>query len=165
MATVCIPLTHGKVAVIDEGDYPLISRYHWHAVKPGKSAKWYAAASVRRGTTVVKVWMHKLLAGVTTGEVDHRDGDSLNNCRSNLRAATHRQNVHNTGLNRLNTSGYKGVHLYKPTGRWQARIRYEGERISLGFFDSAAEAAHAYDTAALELFGEFAWLNFPQDIH
>jgi hypothetical protein len=83
-----------------------------------------------------------------------------------LRPATDRQNNANIGLRSNNTSGYKGVVWRKPgrhrtgeVGRWWARISVEGKVRSLGLFDDPVEAACAYNRAALEAFGEFAWLN------
>ena len=105
-----------------------------------------------------------------TVKVDHRDGNTLDNRRENLRVATAAQNVRNARKKRsATTSRYKGVFftrgrkgrsLSKP---WQAQIRRGGKNRYLGCFETAEAAALAYDTAARETFGEFACLNFPRD--
>ena len=91
-------------------------------------------------------------------DVDHIDGDGLNNRRSNLRACTHTENGRNRKLSKNNTSGLKGVNA-REAGKWQAMIKTSGRILHLGVFDSKMEAAKAYDAAALRLYGEFARTN------
>jgi hypothetical protein len=98
-----------------------------------------------------------------TVEVDHRDGNGLNNRRrSNLRVCSHSQNGANQKKHKNNTSGFKGVVLYKDNRSrpWCARIKVEGRHIYLGYFATPDEAAKAYDAAAIRLHGEFARTNF-----
>jgi hypothetical protein len=103
--------------------------------------------------------MHRLILRVDANtQVDHRDGNGLNNTRGNLRPATHAQNQHNSRLRKDNQSGFKGVH--RQGNRWVARIRVDGEQKHLGSFRTPEEAARAYDAAALRLRGEYARLNF-----
>lgn len=94
-----------------------------------------------------------------TGEVDHRNGNRLDNRIANLRDATRSQNCANMGLASHNTSGFNGVSFYRQTGRWQAYIRHGGRRLHLGMFATAEDAAAAYDAAAIRLKGEFARTN------
>jgi len=93
-------------------------------------------------------------------EIDHRDLTPSNDRIANLRLATHGQNQRNRALKRNNTSGFKGVRLYKRTGRWHAAIRVDRRYFDLGYFDTAGAAASAYDAAAREHHGEFARPNF-----
>ena len=93
--------------------------------------------------------------------VDHINHNGLDNRRPNLRLATRSQNAANLGPYANNTSGYKGVDFNR--GKWRARIREGGVRYFLGYFETAEDAARAYDTKAHELFGEFASLNFPEE--
>jgi hypothetical protein len=106
--------------------------------------------------------MHRLILGIADPklDVDHRDGDGLNNCRSNLRVATRQQNGSNQ-RKRANSNTYKGVCFDKSRNRWLAGIKVNYKRINLGRFESEIEAAQMYDVAAKELHGEFARLNFP----
>jgi hypothetical protein len=98
--------------------------------------------------------------------VDHVDGDKLNNRRRNLRIATPRQNMHNQ-VRPLRKRPYKGIYRSSTGTPWTAQISIPrkgsgaGKTIALGRFETAEEAARAYDAAALEHFGEFAALNFP----
>ena len=107
--------------------------------------------------------MHREILGITDPKinVDHLDGDGLNNQRSNLRVCTDSQNGANRGKQKNNKSGYKGVHWNKKTKKWAAQIQYHKKVLNLGYYSDIIEAAKAYDKKALELFGEFARLNFP----
>lgn len=106
--------------------------------------------------------MHRDIMRPETSEilVDHRDGYGLNNQRHNLRMATPQQNRQNSTY-RNGKHGYKGVFQNKENhgGRFGARIGFNNRPIYLGMFDTAEEAAEAYNRAAVEIFGEFAKLN------
>lgn len=148
-----VPL-HGtdQVAVIDVADVELVSHYRWRIVSG------YAQARPKVDGKVTSLLMHRLLLNPEDGlQVDHIDRDRLNNRRANLRLATPSQNMGNCGRQVNNTSGYKGVHQ-QSSGRWSAKLN----RKWLGTFDTAHEAAAAYDAAALEHFGEFAATNGPR---
>jgi hypothetical protein len=112
----------------------------------------------------VEISAHKLIGGPDA--VDHRDGDTFNNCLENIRPATFTQNMWNRKKHSNNTSGYKGVHFKKkqPLHPWEARINVNKKRIHLGNFVTREEAARRYDLAAVECFGDFARLNFPDEI-
>ena len=147
-----IPLTQGYVALVDDGDYENLSQHKWHV-----STDKYT--SYARNSNSVK--MHRLLMGAATEvDIDHRDGNGLNNQRRNLRKCTKAQNGHNRRLNENNTSGYKGVHWYKRDSKWYVTIRVNRKKVHLGAFTCIVKAAKAYDTAARKHFGEFARTNF-----
>jgi len=97
-------------------------------------------------------------------EVDHINGNGLDNRRANLRPATGIENRRNRRRSRKNTSGYAGVSWDKVNRKWYAYITADGRMRALGRFDTAEEAALARDRAALELHGEFARLNFPAGV-
>jgi len=104
-----------------------------------------------------------IVLGVSNGLVDHINGDPLDNRRQNLRPATPSQNQANRTKyqgRRGVTSRYKGVCWHRKDKKWMARIYRDGKQIYLGGFDCEIEAAKAYDSAALEIFGEFALPNF-----
>jgi len=152
-----IPLTRGLFAIVDAADYEWLSRHRWTAQGGGKP---YACRRPTTGT----IWMHRLIMQAPDGMVvDHIDGNSLNNRRSNLRICTPRQNTANRAKTRNGTSRFKGVHFCTRDRKWRAQIGVDGERRFIGDFDDEVEAARAYDRKAAELFGEFAYLNFPQE--
>jgi len=155
-----IRLTQGKFAIVDDHNYEWLSKYKWYYGCGG-----YAARDILDGTTKKKktILMHRLILNAPPGkECDHIDGDRLNNLESNLRLCTHAENQHNQRPHQDGTSRWKGVCWHKRDGKWRARIHFENNRKHLGCFKSEDEAALAYDTAAIELFGEFARLNFSQ---
>lgn len=94
-----------------------------------------------------------------SGDVDHRNGNRLDNRIENLREATRSQNCANMGVARHNSSGFKGVSYNRLTGRWHAYISHEGRRHHLGLFGTVEAAAAAYDEAAIRLKGDFALTN------
>ena len=150
-----IPLTKGKVALVDAKDFSLVSKYTWCAMWNGHN--WYAVS--RTGSTFRNIYMHRLIMGATEGaEVDHRRvGDTLDNRRGNLRVCTRSQNGANSRSK--NSTGFKGVR--KRNGRFHAPITSFKTARHLGVFNSLEEAARAYDKAAIAVFGEFARINFP----
>jgi hypothetical protein len=154
-----VELTQGQVCLIDANDLPLIAPYKWFFLKGG-----YAYANTKTSSGArAKLYMHRLILGLSDPSVhcDHQNHDGLDNRRTNLRAASRKENMQNQILSRRNTSGFKGVKGLKKSGTFQARIGGSKNRQHLGSFNSAIEAARAYDTAARRLHGEFASLNFP----
>jgi len=148
-----IPLTQGKVALVDDEDYAYLSQFKWQTRKAKNG--WYARrwTSAKLGKRCI-VGMHtEVMRCAPSTLVDHEDGDGLNNQRANLRFATTAQNALNQPAR--SRSGYKGVRWAQDTGKWRAVI-------SLGSFATPEEAARVYDAAALIHHGEFARLNFPQ---
>lgn len=97
--------------------------------------------------------------GVMPQRIDHRDTVRHHNWIENLRLATQSQNLANASLRSDNSSGFKGVFFFKPTGRWASKIQVRGEAKHLGYFSTPEEAAAAYDAAACEHFGDFARVN------
>jgi len=153
-----IPLTQGKYAIVDAEDYERVSRYKWCLSR----TRGQLYAQRRTGGKTVR--MHQFIMNPPKGMVvDHIDGNGLNNRRSNLRICTRPENTRNRRPNPNTSTGYKGVWRDKRTGRYWAQIYFKGKSTRLGSFDTAVEAAHAYDRKAIELFGEFACLNFPQE--
>lgn len=149
-----IPLSKGYAATVDDADYDrLIAAGPWHAAICG--GKPYARHTLPTGV----LYMHTFLTGYAI--TDHTNGDSLDNRRWNLRSATNAQNSANRGPSPAGTSGYKGVNLYR-NGRWRAHVTVRDEHRHLGYYSTPEDAARAYDAAALETWGDFARLNFPQ---
>lgn len=155
-----IPLTQGYVALVDDADFPGLSRFSW-SVSIGAGGPYARRRTLRSeayGTAHIS--MHRMLAG--PGEVDHRNGNGLDNQRANLRPATHAQNGANQRVPVNSTSGFKGVSKRRDSRMWAARIRVGGQLQHLGMHKTAEAAARAYDDAAREAYGEFAALNFPK---
>ena len=161
-----IPLTQGKIAVVDDDDYEWLSQWKWCVTKvnKGKSDLYYAIRATKKEdgkqTTIL---MHRAILGLSFGEsgVDHIDGNSLNNTKANLRLSTQSQNIAN-GRKRSGSSQYKGVNWQKIPQKWRAGIRLQYKSYHLGLFANEIEAAYAYDVKAKEFFGEYANLNFPE---
>jgi DNA polymerase III alpha subunit len=152
-----ILLTQGQVALIDDEDYELVSQYKWHAVKDTNT--YYACAYVKR-SGYKKIRMHRLIVKASSElQVDHIDGNGLNNQKKNLRLANNAQNHHNLRRVVEGTSKYKGVYKHTVNKNWIARITYEGKIVHLGVFKIETDAALAYNKAAVEHFGEFAFIN------
>jgi hypothetical protein len=153
------------VVLIDDEDLELVSRYRWWVQETPRTLP-YAVTYMRNPDGIGKgnsnYGMHRLLTGVTWA--DHRNGNTLDNRRSNLRTAGPMRNAWNRRGRQGAQAGFKGVNQAgTKTSRWQARIMRDGKRIFLGNFDRPEEAARAYDAAARSLFGEFAWVNFPEE--
>lgn len=163
MDAVRIPLTYGKFAVIDADDEPLVSGFRWRAHE--RFGIWYAIANVARDGRRSLIQMHRLITDAPVGVyVDHRNGDGLDNRRSNLRHCSNSQNQQNRHQLTTNTSGYRGVTWNRASNKWQAAIKHQQESHYLGLYEHLEDAARAYDAAARELFGDFMRPNFPNDI-
>ena len=101
------------------------------------------------------VWLH-VKGEWPLGQLDHRDGDGLNNRIENLREATHAENQHNRGPYATNKSGFKGVCWHKRSRKWVAAIKVDGRQVHLGYFMDPEAAHSAYRVAAERLHGHFA---------
>jgi hypothetical protein len=139
-----------KITVIDEPTLYLVENIRW-----GLACDY--ATGWKNGKLIRMHW-----ALTNDKWIDHKDRDKLNNRMNNLRPATHQQNHYNQPLQKKSRTGYKGVQL-KPSGKYRARIMHNDRDIHLGYYDTPAEAAYAYNKKALELFGEFANLNKIED--
>lgn len=144
-----IILTQGKTALVDEEDFIYLSQFKWKASHIGKN--WYAMREEYLGTVQGKkmkkaVYMHRLIAersGIDTSNlIDHIDQNSLNNCRNNLRSATHKQNKENITVYNHNTSGHRGVSKTW-NDKWRARIKHNQKDIHLGVFEDFDNAVKA----------------------
>ncbi len=147
-----IKLSRGKVALVDDIDFNTINKYNWNAAY--RSGKYYA----QRKEGDKHIYMHRQIMGATDRKdiIDHKDGDGLNNQRTNIRRCTFSENQKNKKPS--GTSKYLGVNLHG--GRWRAGITYNGKCYHLGLFKNEVDAAKEYDKAAIINHGEFANINF-----
>lgn len=143
-------LTQGQIALVDDEDFERINQYKWCAQK-GRYT--YYAKRTSKG-----IRMHHVILN-SDEEIDHIDGNGLNNQKYNLRKADGK-NVVNRQKFKNSTSKYKGVFWNKKLDKWQTQIRVNKKAIYLGLFEDDIEAAKAYDKAAVAYFSEFAKLNF-----
>ncbi len=142
-----IKLTKNKYAIIDDDQYDSLSLYKWHAALRMKS-KWYAVTTINGK----KMSMHRFLLEPPKGlEIDHINGNSLDNRISNLRSCTHAQNMRNRKLNINNKTGYKGVFMSSSKNKYRAQIRANGIAIHLGYFENALDAYKSYLSAATKI--------------
>ena len=157
-----IPLTKGKVALVDDEDFEWLSRWKWQAQKNHYNGYTAVCSKVYGYGEGGAVFMHRMIMNTPKGlTVDHRNHNTLDNCKHNLRNCSNRENTHNRGPVSNSTSRYKGVRLRKRKKvRWTAQI-YNIKSVHIGTFTNEIEAAKAYDKIAKELFGEYAYLNFP----
>lgn len=160
-----IPLTRGKVALVDDEDYERLVVFHWQATF--SHGRWRVQRVSGPRARRVNVVMARQILGVSDSKifVDHINGDGLDNRRSNLRACTPRENLRNMHARR-GGSGFKGVSYSKRSHQlrkpWAAQITLDRRHHHLGYFETAEEAARVYDAAARQHFGDFAQLNFPE---
>lgn len=154
-----IKLNKGFVSLVDDEDYELVNSFKWRI----SGCRNYAYGCARiNGNTFKSI--HRLILNLTDSNVqaDHKDGNGLNNQRSNLRTCTPAENSRNK--RGVGISGFRGVRPIKLKNRisWRAKICLARKDMHLGMFKSKEEAARAYDDAAIEHYGEFARLNLPE---
>ena len=138
-----IPLTREMFAIVDDKDFEWLNQWNWHTQQGYKT--WYAV----RKSKGKRIKMHRQILGCTKNEqVDHRNGNGLDNQRHNIRKCTRSQNMQNLPKREGGSSIFKGVSWEKTCNKWRAGIKLNGKRTWLGVYVS--------DT---ELFGEFACLN------
>jgi hypothetical protein len=161
-----IELSRGKVAIVDDDCFELVSKYTWHCTHIRGKDIYYAKTNIRAGDRQKQLWMHRIITGCPFNkEVDHIDGNGLNNQKSNLRLATHQQNMFNQRKRSGGSSQYKGVSWCKRSNRWLSQIMINKKTKFLGYFSDEISAAVAYDTAAIMYFGEFANKNFSDSVN
>ncbi|MGF6837048.1 hypothetical protein QF001_000915 [Paraburkholderia youngii] len=152
-------LVSGYIVHVDEEDAHLFDEHNWFASKTGHSI--YFQAKVRIGGKLRNVSLHRMIMNAPKGAiVDHRDCDTLNCRRGNLRIVGRAANSQNTPKHIIKTSRFKGVHWVARLSLWRATIAPKRCPIFLGYFKSEAAAAFAYDRASMEHFGEYRRGNF-----
>jgi hypothetical protein len=148
-----IQLTQGKFALVDDEDFERINRFKWYAHNCGRDLC-YATRHKKDSTQLIR--MHQEV--MNQKQIDHKNGDGLDNRKQNLRPCTHQQNIANSRLKAPSrTSKYRGVHRKTGQRKWRASI---GKSVHIGYYENESMAAKAYDRTAKRHFGKFAKLNF-----
>jgi len=151
-----IKLPAGDTVLVDAEDLEMLSRWRWSLAGLGYARAYNGGGRLARRF----VYMHRLLMlPDPSQEVDHVNGDKLDNRRANLRLCTRAENQHNRIAQANNTSGFKGVHWCSGKSKWRAVIKKDGQSYYLGRFANVYEAALVYGEAAKELHGEYARTN------
>ncbi len=154
-----IKLSQGKFALVNNEDFDWLNKFKWFTLK--YKQLYYAIRTIWKSDGKrYTIRMHREIMQAQKGqEIDHRNGDGLDNQRVNLRFCTHAQNIQNSRKLKNCSSKYKGVCWYKRDKVWIAYIRPNRKQIHLGYYQKEIKAAEAYNRKASELFGEFANLN------
>lgn len=156
---------HGKhqppePVLVDDDDLSMVSKMRWYySPRTGYIHTHTRIDGVRKNTM-----LHRFLMGNPEGmQVDHINNLTTDNQRSNLRVVTRTQNNRNRTSRKGATSKYLGVSWAKANNKWRAGISIGPKKHkNLGYYLTEEEAAEAYDLAAIEKYGEFANLNFPE---
>ncbi len=164
----------GEIILVDDEDYAVLSRHPWHYTANGNKTRFYAVTRLNtsEGKIVRTIFMHNMILGFSF-YVDHRDNNTKNNTKDNLRPATMQENGWNKGKNRCNrhganSSAYKGViRCVGAKGNVYYRIiiklSKKGEKperfCRMGPFATEIQAAQAYNKKIVELRGDWAWVN------
>jgi hypothetical protein len=153
-----IPLSHGQVAIVDDSDFEWLRKgYKWSCDSDGYAVRHYYDENGKRKMEK----MHRVIYGAKRGElVDHRNRNTLDNQRHNLRSSTYSRN----GANRAKQSKpalstFKGIWFDPKREKWRAALRFNGKTIFIGRYSTEEEAASAYNKKATEMWNEHARLN------
>lgn len=151
-----IPLTQGKVAMVDDEDFEYLSKNKWFCAK-GRNTFY---AQRRDGKNGPIIHMHRLIMNTSINkEVDHIDCNGLNNQKVNLRNCTRIENSYNSRMKSTNQNKVKGISFAKWANMYRVQLKTNGKRIHVGYFKTIFEASSAYNKHVLQTRGAFAKIN------
>ena len=153
----------GHNVLIDDEDYERLKQYKYyvHGGTLARCGRYYFIRNIYVKGNSTTTMLHRDIMDCVVGDgknIDHKDGDTLNCQKENLRYSTHAENMRNRKIGKNNTSGVKGVSWYMAKGKWRVYIKVDGKQFYLGLFDDIKEAAEVYAKASKELHGEFGRL-------
>lgn len=153
-----------KTILFDDEDYDLVCKYTWYLACC--KGCYYASTTCMKNNKLTHIRMHRLIMNVDDPNIliDHKNHNGLDNQRENLRIANKTTNSANSFKRQNTSSKFKGVYWSKKRNKWIANIQFKDYRKNLGGFIHEIDAAKAYDKKAIELFGQFAKLNFNYDV-
>jgi hypothetical protein len=148
-----------KFIRIDTDDLNKIKKFNW-VIHP-KDKKFYISTKMKIKGKQKNIQLHRFIMNIYNPNifVDHKNGNTFDVRKSNLRFCNQYQNRHNSKIRKDNSSGYKGVYWHKNNNKWCCRIGCNNRKIFLGYFDNKIDAAKTYNKAALKYHGEFARIN------
>jgi hypothetical protein len=158
-----IKLTKGKFAIVDDEDYDELMKYKWYAIK-GSTIYFYARRTPFKDGQH-KISMHRQILNFPDKIIDHVNRNGLDNRKSNLRLCSKSENRINCKKHKNNTSGFRGVSWHPLIKKWQVRIQHNNISVHIGYFSEKIQGAKSYDKKAIEFFGKFVVLNFPEEIY
>lgn len=153
-----LQLTQHKYSLVDSEDFETLASWSWFVVRKFVARKWKFYARRSDDCMGLHSFILKCPKGV---DVDHIDGDGLNNRKHNLRICSESQNQMNRLNLTTNTSGFRGVVWDRRANKWKGTLTANKIRMHLGYFTDPIRAAKARDEAARKHHGNFAVLNFP----
>lgn len=157
-----ISISKGEQTLVDDEDYEILNSIKWQCFKRKRYQKIekYARTTIQVDKKKVSLLMHRVIMGDPIGFlVDHINGNTLDNRKSNLRLVNNSQNLMNSEPRKNCSSKYKGVSFDSNTGKYKAQIQINKKRTHLGLFENELEAAICYNENALKYYGEYARIN------
>ena len=151
--------THGlKEVYIDTEDKEKVSKYHWNVSKRTRPENTFNVVTPKNDELDSTLLYRYIMNAPKDMNIDHRDGNELNNRKSNLRICTQADNNKNLGMKKTNKSGYKGViwYHYHNTNKWHSYIKLNKKIISLGYYEKLEDAVNARNKGEIKYFGEYA---------
>lgn len=151
-------LTRGKVAFVDQEDFKRVNQYNWYYNTNGYAYRRIYLGGGRKNEKAKHLSMHRFVLGEDSSialDIDHINGNRLDNRRMNLRFASRSQNNANMKLRKDNSSGHKGVYWQSRINKYQVTMRINGKTSHLGYYEHFEVACNVYEDKARQLYGEF----------